>query len=46
LTPLSRQCIEDACREAGHRWRERELDPAVTIALFIQQIAHGNTACA
>jgi len=29
---------------AGHKWRERLLDPATTLALFILQILHGNTA--
>jgi hypothetical protein len=42
---LSRQTIEDACRRAGHRWRQRVLDPATTIYLFLLQVLHGNTAC-
>jgi hypothetical protein len=29
----------------GHAWRDRELDPATTVALFVQQILHGNVAC-
>ena len=29
---LSGQLIEDACREAGHTWRERKLGPVKTIA--------------
>jgi hypothetical protein len=29
---------------AGYTWRERLLDPASTLALFILQILHGNTA--
>src|SRR5437588_3808049 len=29
---------------AGHLWRERVLDPANTMALFILQVLHGNTA--
>jgi len=29
---------------AGHTWRERLLDPATTLALFVLQILHGNTA--
>jgi len=37
--------IERLCREAGHEWRERELDPATTVALFAQQVAHGNVSC-
>ena len=42
---LSRQTIEEACRRAGHRWRQRVLDPATTIYLFLLQVLHGNTAC-
>jgi hypothetical protein len=34
------QCFADA----GHRWRDRVLDPANTLALFLLQILHGNTA--
>jgi DDE family transposase len=37
--------IEDACREAGHQWRERRLPPVTTIKLFLLQILFGNTAC-
>ncbi|MDB5319045.1 MAG: transposase family protein [Phycisphaerales bacterium] len=29
---------------AGHVWRDRVLDPAGTLALFVLQILHGNTA--
>jgi hypothetical protein len=42
---LSREVIEEACRQAKHRWRERVLDPATTIYLFLLQVLHGNTAC-
>lgn len=42
---LGRDRIEAVCRELGHAWRERELDPATTVALFIQQVAHGNVPC-
>ena len=40
-----RDAIERVCRELGHDWRERELDPATTVALFVQQVAHGNCPC-
>lgn len=33
-----------ACREAGHRWRDRTLDPVRTLEVFAVQIMHGNTA--
>lgn len=36
--------VERACREAGHRWRERTLDPTRTLHVFAAQVAHGNTA--
>lgn len=42
---LSRETIEDACRQVGHRWRKRVLDPATTVYLFLLQVLHGNTAC-
>lgn len=42
LTPES---IEEACRQAGHRWRRRILDPVTTVYLFLLQVLHGNTAC-
>lgn len=38
--------VERACREAGHRRRERTLDPVSTLRAFAAQIAHGNTAIA
>jgi hypothetical protein len=42
---LSPAFIEQVCREVGHAWRERVLDPVTTIHLFILQILQGNTAC-
>ncbi|MEK7730500.1 MAG: IS4/IS5 family transposase, partial [Planctomycetota bacterium] len=33
------------CKEVGHTWRERELDPVKTVHMFIHQILNGNTAC-
>jgi hypothetical protein len=46
LTILNRPLIEQICRDHGYQWRDRELDPATTIALFAQQIMHGNAPCA
>jgi hypothetical protein len=37
--------ILQACVEAGHRWRERELGPVATIKMFLLQILYGNVAC-
>jgi hypothetical protein len=37
--------VERLCREAGHEWRDRELDPATTVGLFVQQVMHGNVPC-
>jgi hypothetical protein len=42
---LSPDAIRAACRSAGHRWRERLLDPVTTVYLFLLQVLHGNTAC-
>lgn len=41
---LSEQRIIAACREAGHAWRECELNPVRTLHLFIIQILNFNTA--
>src|SRR5437016_12625311 len=45
LGALDRGVIEKVCAEFGRAWRERELDPATTVALFVQQVLHGNVAC-
>lgn len=45
LSILNRSSVERAAREAGHHWRERQLDPATTLALFVQQVICGNTPC-
>lgn len=42
---LSPESIRSACREAGYRWRNRELDPVATVMLCLLQVLHGNTAC-
>ncbi len=42
---LRPDAIRDACRDAGHRWRDRVLDPVTTAYLFLLQALHGNTAC-
>jgi hypothetical protein len=42
---LNRTTIERICREHDHQWRQRELDPATTVALFVQQVLHGNVPC-
>jgi len=42
---LNRGTIERICREHYYHWRERELDPATTVALFAQQVLHGNVPC-
>jgi hypothetical protein len=36
--------LRPLCRDCGHRWRERVLDPVTTIHLFVLQVLHGNTA--
>lgn len=46
LAALGRGAVERACEELGHGWRDRQLDPATTVALFVQQVLHGNCPCA
>jgi|HubBroStandDraft_6_1064221.scaffolds.fasta_scaffold212105_2 hypothetical protein len=38
------ELIEKLCREAGHRWRNRDLGPVITTHLFVRQILEGNVA--
>ena len=42
---LSKETIEEACRQEKYSWRKRLLDPATTVYLFLLQVLHGNTAC-
>jgi hypothetical protein len=42
---VKRAAVEQVCAELNYRWRERELDPATTVALFVRQIIHGNAPC-
>jgi hypothetical protein len=42
---LEDEAILEACRAAGHRWRERELGPVATVKMFLLQILYGNVAC-
>jgi hypothetical protein len=42
---LDPDSLRQVCRDSGHRWRERRLNPVTTIHLFLLQVLHGNTAC-
>jgi hypothetical protein len=42
---LEDEAIRQACRAAGHQWRERALDPVTTVRMFLLQILYGNVAC-
>jgi hypothetical protein len=42
---LEDDAIEQAMREAGHKWRMRDLPPVVTVRMFLLQILFGNVAC-
>jgi hypothetical protein len=42
---VGRGVVERVCAEHGYAWRDRELDPATTLALFVQQVIHGNCPC-
>jgi Transposase DDE domain len=46
LGALGGGAIEAVCEELGYVWRDRTLDPATTVALFVQQVLHGNCPCA
>jgi hypothetical protein len=37
--------VHATCVELDHHWRERLLDPVMTLHLFLLQILHGNVAC-
>jgi len=41
---LPEESIEAACREAGHKWRDRKLGPVATVHLFVLQVLAFNTA--
>lgn len=41
---LDRAAVERICRELGHGWRVRRLDPFTTLHLFILQVVNQNTA--
>jgi len=41
---LPEESILSACRDAGHKWRRRQLGPVQTLHLFILQILSFNTA--
>jgi hypothetical protein len=45
LGVLGRGAVERVCDGLGHEWRERELDPATAVSLFVQQVLHGNCPC-
>ncbi len=41
---LDPESIRSACREAGHGWRDRVLDPVAVVHWFVTQVLHGNTS--
>ena len=43
---LQPDAIQAACDAVGYtQWRDRLLNPVVTVQVFLLQILHGNTAC-
>jgi hypothetical protein len=42
---LSPETIMKICGYLGHKYRDRVLDPVVTVQAFLVQILNGNTAC-
>ena len=45
LGVLGHGAVGRVCREHGLAWRDRRLDPATTVGLFVQQVLHGNAPC-
>lgn len=45
LAALSRETVGRVCEDCRHEWRDRELDPATTVALFVRQVIEGNCPC-
>jgi hypothetical protein len=43
-TRLDEAAVHDACRRAGHRWRDRLLTPVAILRWFVIQVLNGNTA--
>jgi hypothetical protein len=43
---LDEAAVHDACRGAGHRWRDCLLTPVAILRWFVVQVLHGNTALA
>lgn len=44
-TSMAGEAIRQVFVEAGHVWRNRLLDPVLTVRLFLLQILFGNVAC-
>ena len=44
-TQLEPAAILAACHGVGYTWRDRLLNPVITIQLFFVQVLNGNTAC-
>jgi hypothetical protein len=42
---LEPDAIRRACDDSAYQWRQRLLDPVVTVPLLFVQMLHGNTAC-
>jgi hypothetical protein len=42
---LEDDAIRRAMQEAGHKWRERDLNPVTTVRMFLLQVLFGNVAC-
>src|SRR2546422_3887357 len=42
---LEPDAIRRACHDLAYQWRQRVLDPVVTMQRFVVQMLHGHTAC-
>ena len=45
-THLDEPAVHDACRHAGHTWRDCLLTPVAILRWFVVQVLNGNTALA
>src|SRR5690349_20431924 len=45
-THLDEADVHDACRRAGHTWRDCLLTPVAILRWFVVQVLHGNAALA
>ncbi len=45
LKILSQPVVEEACRQANHRWRKRVYTPGITLGIFLSQVLSDDHSC-